>query len=298
MSDDCGAWQPFGLTAVAYQSDDGLSYFLAFVSLAPPFLIAMLTALLAFRRDWQTFMLLVGLILNVVLNKVLKSTFREPRPSGSCALEYSGSLLSSGSGGAEEYGMPSNHAQFVAFFAAFLSLFLLRRTTGAPLAERLLLSAGLCGGAGLVAYARVYLGYHSASQVAAGVTVGATAGAVWFLAYAAPCGWFGLERAGKAAAAHPFAKVLKLRDTSACANMVTFEHAAYAAQAAYAAHFGSRGNGSEERNDNDDGPRFEAVFEVPPEELRAWLRQRREAPAGRSRSWSRSQSRTPKKKGR
>ena len=102
----------------------------------------------------------------------------------------------------------------------------------------------------------------------------------------------------QAAAAHPFAKVLKLRDTSACANMVTFEHAAYAAQAAYAAHFGSRGNGSEERNDNDDGPRFEAVFEVPPEELRAWLRQRREAPAGRSRSWSRSQSRTPKKKGR
>lgn len=86
------------------------------------------------------------------------------------------------------YGMPSSHAQFVAFFAVSLSLFLLLRhaptasTSHSPstFAERIMLSLLACCCAGAVAASRVYLNYHTSKQVLVGVVVGSSSAAAWF----------------------------------------------------------------------------------------------------------------------
>lgn len=86
------------------------------------------------------------------------------------------------------YGMPSSHAQFVAFFAVSFTLFLLIRHVPNPstsyspstFQERLLLSLLACCCAGAVAASRVYLNYHTPKQVLVGVAAGITFALVWF----------------------------------------------------------------------------------------------------------------------
>ena len=88
------------------------------------------------------------------------------------------------------YGMPSSHAQFVAFFSTSLTLFLLFRHTPKPasayhtpltLTSRALLSlmAVLCATA--VAASRIYLNYHTVKQVLVGCSAGAFSAVAWFL---------------------------------------------------------------------------------------------------------------------
>lgn len=91
------------------------------------------------------------------------------------------------------YGMPSSHAQFVAFFAAYLSLFLLFRhdphnhphasSTHAPtpLWQRLGLAVLSIGGAISVAQSRIYLNYHSPKQVYVGSIAGVSCAIAWFV---------------------------------------------------------------------------------------------------------------------
>ena len=85
--------------------------------------------------------------------------------------------------------MPSSHAQFVAFFAVSLSLFLLLRhvpsisTSYSPstFTERALLSLLACCCASAVAASRVYLNYHTIKQVLVGIAAGALSGGSWFV---------------------------------------------------------------------------------------------------------------------
>lgn len=91
------------------------------------------------------------------------------------------------------YGMPSSHAQFVAFFSTFLSLFLLLRhspnnyahasVTHVPIPywQRLAVSllSLLCAAA--VAQSRIYLNYHKPRQVYAGIAAGVSCAVVWFI---------------------------------------------------------------------------------------------------------------------
>lgn len=101
------------------------------------------------------------------------------------------------------YGMPSSHAQFVAFFATYLSLFLLFRhdphnhphasSTHAPtpLWQRLGLAVLSIGGAIAVSQSRIYLNYHSPKQVYVGSTAGIACGIAWFVftSIARHAGW-------------------------------------------------------------------------------------------------------------
>jgi len=59
----------------------------------------------------------IGSIVNIYINKVLKQLFREPRPSNQLVFIDSNQLT-----GAHYYGLPSGHAQTVAFSIAFLAL--------------------------------------------------------------------------------------------------------------------------------------------------------------------------------
>jgi dolichyldiphosphatase len=85
--------------------------------------------------------------------------------------------------------MPSSHAQFVAFFSVYLTLFLLIRhephptKTHTPLSftHRLLLSLAALLSAAAVAASRVYLSYHTPKQVLAGVSVGVVVAVAWFV---------------------------------------------------------------------------------------------------------------------
>jgi dolichyldiphosphatase len=87
------------------------------------------------------------------------------------------------------YGMPSSHAQFVAFFSISLTLFLLcRHTPGHPTSyspstfiERLLLSAVALLGAAAVAASRAYLSYHTPKQIWVGIAAGTVFAIVYFL---------------------------------------------------------------------------------------------------------------------
>ena len=87
------------------------------------------------------------------------------------------------------YGMPSSHAQFVAFFSISLTLFLLlrhvphpeRTHTPSTFLERLVLSLVAISCAGLVAASRVYLNYHTPKQVVAGCVAGSLAAIGWFV---------------------------------------------------------------------------------------------------------------------
>lgn len=87
------------------------------------------------------------------------------------------------------YGMPSSHAQFVAFFAVYLSLFLLFRHTPAssnsqfmpPFLLNAMLALGLCVGATAVAASRIYLNYHTPRQVLAGCGAGVACAFAWFI---------------------------------------------------------------------------------------------------------------------
>jgi len=91
------------------------------------------------------------------------------------------------------YGMPSSHAQFVGYFSAFLTLFLLLRhnpyhahasTTHIPTPfwQRLFIAILSVASAGAVAQSRIYLNYHTTRQVYVGVTAGAICGVAWFVA--------------------------------------------------------------------------------------------------------------------
>ena len=91
------------------------------------------------------------------------------------------------------YGMPSSHAQFVAFFSTFLTLFLLLRhephrhpnasTTHVPIPywQRIGLSMASLLCAAAVAQSRIYLNYHKPRQVYVGVAAGVSCAIAWFV---------------------------------------------------------------------------------------------------------------------
>lgn len=87
--------------------------------------------------------------------------------------------------------MPSSHAQFVAYFAVTLALFLLVRhqpthppsATHRPLTgrDRAGLSVLALGAAAAVAVSRIYLSYHTPKQVLVGVSAGVVFALLWFV---------------------------------------------------------------------------------------------------------------------
>ena len=86
------------------------------------------------------------------------------------------------------YGMPSSHAQFVAYFAVYLCLWLFYRRAHFDqdswvkfrFLERLATTFAVCFGSSLVAVSRIYLNYHTPKQVLAGYITGSICAFGWF----------------------------------------------------------------------------------------------------------------------
>lgn len=97
------------------------------------------------------------------------------------------------------YGMPSSHAQFVAYFSCYITLFLLLRhkpnlsvtPNAATLFQRVAVSFLACVGASAVAVSRLYLNYHTKKQVLAGCVAGVLFSTIWFftITFLRTSGW-------------------------------------------------------------------------------------------------------------
>jgi len=201
--------RPFGLTQCSYPANDPFGPLVCLVTLSPVYLMVALVVLLASRRDLATGALLLGQLLNEGLNYLLKNWLRQPRPP-SMAPSFGGPV----------YGMPSNHAQFVGFLAAYLCLWAAVCWRAPRLLRRLATLAALLA-AGAVAATRVYLRLHTPAQVGVGLAVGAASAGAWFVLVQA------ILRPRFHALAHSaLGRALQLRDCTFVDDVLTLEFTA------------------------------------------------------------------------
>ncbi|XP_064394975.1 dolichyldiphosphatase 1-like [Halichondria panicea] len=163
------------LTHVQYPQGDLLGMVLAWFSLLPIFILIGFTTLILFRRDLHTIFFCLGVVLNEGCNFLLKHIIKEPRPNST---SYDGDLF-------VKYGMPSSHAQFMAFFATYFTVFLFARVK-LSVGSYDYAYKGVTAGVAIMGMlccciSRLYLGYHSVAQVLVGVGGGCLAAALWFL---------------------------------------------------------------------------------------------------------------------
>lgn len=196
-------------------------HLLAYLSLSPIFVIVGFVTLIIFKRELHTISFLGGLALNEGVNWLIKHVVQEPRPCG-------GPHVAVGT----KYGMPSSHSQFMWFFSVYSFLFLylrMHQTNNARFLDLLwrhLLSLGLLTVAFLVSYSRVYLLYHTWSQVLYGGIAGGLMAVAWFVFTQEV-----LTPLFPRIAAWPISEFFLIRDTSLIPNVLWFEYTVTRAEA-------------------------------------------------------------------
>ncbi|KTG37561.1 hypothetical protein cypCar_00011137 [Cyprinus carpio] len=174
-------WRSISLTHVEYPAGDLTGQVLACMSLLPIAILVGFVTLIVFKRELHTISFFGGLIMNEGLNWLLKHILQEPRPCGGGHSSVT-----------TEYGMPSSHSQFIWFFVVYFFLFL---------------------------YLRVYLLYHTWSQVIYGGVAGMVMGVVWFFITQEL-----LTPLFPKIAAWPISEFFLVRDTSLIPNILWFEY--------------------------------------------------------------------------
>ncbi|KAK0938755.1 hypothetical protein LTR29_009723 [Friedmanniomyces endolithicus] len=208
------------LTHVHYDPADPVSHACAYLALVPQALVITYVALIWSTREVEILLMFAGQMGCEAFNWLLKRTIKEQRPPRAY-IAFMFTFISNpkpemhGKG----YGMPSSHAQFVAFFSAFLTLFLLFRhnphhphasSTHAPTPywQRLSLAVLSIVSAAAVAQSRVYLYYHTPRQVYFGLLAGVLCAVAWFAVTSAARHWRWVDEALNT----PLARWLRLRD--------------------------------------------------------------------------------------
>jgi dolichyldiphosphatase len=141
------------LTHVHYDPTSKISHACAFLALVPQALCITYATLIWSTREMEILLMFAGQMGCEALNWVLKRFIREDRPA---------QMLGKG------YGMPSSHAQFVAFFAVYLGLWVVVRHdpwknteskthVPTPMWQRVGLALLAMGGAVAVAQSRMYV---------------------------------------------------------------------------------------------------------------------------------------------
>ncbi|KAI0600466.1 PAP2 superfamily protein [Biscogniauxia sp. FL1348] len=178
MADDLTPLASLSLTHVHYDPTDRISFLCAWLALVPQGLCVVYATLIWSTREIEIALLFAGQLACEALNFALKRLIKEERPR-----------RMNGKG----YGMPSSHAQFVAYFAISMTLFLLlrhrppspgvRRRNHTPMTmlERAMWSVASLLMAAAVAWSRVYLNYHTERQVIFGSIAGAVSAVAWFI---------------------------------------------------------------------------------------------------------------------
>ncbi|KAL8936552.1 MAG: hypothetical protein Q9216_004874 [Gyalolechia sp. 2 TL-2023] len=107
----------FSVTHVSYDASDPVAYLCAWLALVPQILSVVYVTLIWSSREVEVIIMFIGQMGCEALNFLLKRLIKGERPPR---------IKSKG------YGMPSSHAQFVAFFSVYLTLFLLIRHSPHP----------------------------------------------------------------------------------------------------------------------------------------------------------------------
>lgn len=154
---------------------DRVSLVCAYLALLPQALCVVYATLIWSTREAEVALMFAGQLACEAVNFLLKRIIKEERPQ-----------RIHGKG----YGMPSSHAQFVFFWSVAVALFLLVRHRPPRVirnnhrpwsfAERFLVSLGVQVIAAVVAWSRIYLGYHTPKQVLVGCLAGAVSAVAWF----------------------------------------------------------------------------------------------------------------------
>jgi len=218
FDEDLVKWKTLSLTHVEYPEGDKLGKIFAIYSLAPLVIAIVLFTLFVSRRDLHTATLGVGVILNHILNQVLKRMYREPRPVIRAVV-------------LEEHGWPSNHCQYMWFVCMYSLLFIkyrLHHRWGWVEVGWKFIAVVLCiGGALVMAYSRVYLQYHTVNQVVAGSWIGSVAALVWFL-FTQYC----LTPYFQVITGWRISELLLIRDCTPLPNIMWFEYVSTRSEAA------------------------------------------------------------------
>ncbi|KAK9458492.1 uncharacterized protein V1516DRAFT_682568, partial [Lipomyces oligophaga] len=204
-------------TYVSYDSHDSLSFLLAWMSLVPQTIcIVYLTQALS-RREVETLMLGAGQVASEIANLILKRIFLNERPKHG---NLSGGVDSFG------YGMPSAHAQYMAFYSTYIILWMFLRAHHFSKIKRFSRSIGLVLLSVSVCVSRVYLEYHTTWQVTVGVIVGIILGTAWFSVIST------LRELGVVEYFLQFSifKMFCIKDTSLISNFVVDEHRIWSKQ--------------------------------------------------------------------
>ncbi|XP_042603922.1 dolichyldiphosphatase 1 [Cyprinus carpio] len=203
-------WRSISLTHVEYPAGDLTGQVLACMSLLPIAILVGFVTLIVFKRELHTVSFFWGLVINWLLKHILQ----EPRPCGGGHSSVT-----------TEYGMPSSHSQFIWFFVVYFFLFLylrMHQTNNARCVELLwrhILSIILLAVALSISYSRVYLLYHTWSQVIYGGVAGMVMGVVWFFITQEL-----LTPLFPKIAAWPISEFFLVRDTSLIPNILWFEY--------------------------------------------------------------------------
>ena len=199
---------PFVYSYVEYHKGDHLGFLCALTGLFPVVVLTSLLTLIASRRDLATCAFLLGLFLCEGVNHVLKYTVKAPRPYPTLHPAFNSQ---------SPYAWPSDHSQFSFFCAIYTCLWAPRHWSVGKVWRGTVGALGLAVAA-VVGFGRVYLGYHTASQVAAGACTGALCAIAWFAAVER-----GLRPCFPKLASTSLAKRLWIRDLTHVKNVMKVE---------------------------------------------------------------------------
>ncbi|KAI9690091.1 MAG: hypothetical protein M1820_010030 [Bogoriella megaspora] len=216
------------LTHVHYNPYDRVSYVCAWLALVPQALCVTYATLIWSTREAEILLMFAGQMGCEAFNWLLKRWIKEERPKLLLQVEITELMdLPLPEMNGKGYGMPSSHAQFLAFFSIYLSLFLLFRhnPTSSPdhshnhpitLTHRILISLGSLAAAAGVAGSRIYLNYHTPRQVLVGCAAGVVTAVGWFIVteIARRQGWLHW------AMEHPWVRWARVRDLVVSEDLV------------------------------------------------------------------------------
>ncbi len=101
------------VSLVLYSRQDLLGQLLAYASLSPIYCACYYISAFLIKRDITTILICAGQVLSLAINFVLKRVIKQPRPMDLLPEE-------------DDFGMPSNHSQFTAYFAVIYCMYLMK----------------------------------------------------------------------------------------------------------------------------------------------------------------------------
>ncbi|OBA16906.1 uncharacterized protein OGAPODRAFT_38952, partial [Ogataea polymorpha] len=167
---------PFDHTYILYDESNIFSLAVALFSLLPILILVFLFSWFVVTREIECCLIALGQVINDVISCMLKKLVKLERPTKGQIFKKEGGLV---------YGMPSSHAQFMAFFVTYMSLrMFLQWPTPVERSTKIGLSVLLVAAQVLVCYSRLYFEYHDLAQIWVGTLLGQVLGSLCFLVVA------------------------------------------------------------------------------------------------------------------